>query len=839
MPHRLADRRVSSPLVSPISSPDGSSSPVRPAHSLAGEPATGPSSAAPRPRPSAELTEPTETPATGDDPSRDDPTGHDPSKDDPSRHDPSKDDPSKDDPTGHDDVGSVAERATRDLAAQFEDEKPGRVLSGPAGLLLTAAALTVGALSLWQVFRPLSQGSKYYLIIFLAGVLPLVFLAYPADLRLRARLAARRRRRTNNGGTNGTGSSGTNNGSAKGNHGADAPVLSRPASTTPTATDWVLVVLAVAACLYPVLPVPLGSGGGGYNAFLDRQGLLVPADLAMGTILLLLLLEACRRTTGWILPAVCLLFLGYGYYGGLLPQSWPVAHAGLDFSQLVDAFYNSDSGFYGTPLDVAASYIVLFTIYGAVLELSGAGRFFVELSAAAFRRSRTAAGRTAVASGFLLGTVSGSGAATTVSIGAVTWPLLRRAGYPPERAGGMLAAAGVGAILSPPTLGAAAFIIAEYLGVSYLQVLGWATVPTVLYYLGILLSVEIDARRSGVRPVVIDVGSPWRLLARFGYHFASLIAIIAFLAVGVSATRAVVFATLLAVALSFLDRTKDRAKDRTKDRAKDRAYRLTPARLVTALVTGVRGVLAVSAVCAAAGIITATTTKTGLGPQAAALLIGGAKAATSNPTVVLVLTALLAAVALTLLGLAVPVTASFVIGWVIVGPALLDLGVSAPAAAMFVFYFAVLSEVSPPTALAAVAAAAVTGGRLVPTMWQTLRYALPAYLIPIAFVITPAGLGLLGIGGVQRIAFAAVVTALSVAVLAVAAGGWLPGVGPAGAPERVLGALAGVTLLWLEPVPVMVGAALAAVAAAGVFVRRGSAGRPSSGSPANPVEEQL
>ncbi|MEU7921420.1 TRAP transporter permease [Micromonospora zamorensis] len=686
------------------------------------------------------------------------------------------------------------------------------MLSGPAGLLLTAAALAVGALSLWQVFRPLSQGSKYYLIIFLAGVLPLVFLAYPADLRLRARLAARRRRRANNG---------------SGNHDTDAPVLTRLATTTPTATDWVLVVLAVAACLYPVLPVPLGSGGGGYNAFLDRQGLLVPADLAMGTILLLLLLEACRRTTGWILPAVCLLFLSYGYYGGLLPQSWPVAHAGLDFSQLVDAFYNSDSGFYGTPLDVAASYIVLFTIYGAVLELSGAGRFFVELSAAAFRRSRTAAGRTAVASGFLLGTVSGSGAATTVSIGAVTWPLLRRAGYPPERAGGMLAAAGVGAILSPPTLGAAAFIIAEYLGVSYLQVLGWATVPTVLYYLGILLSVEIDARRSGVRPVVIDVGSPWRLLARFGYHFASLIAIIVFLAVGVSATRAVVFATLLAVALSFLDRTKDRS------------YRLTPARLAAALVTGVRGVLAVSAVCAAAGIITATTTKTGLGPQAAALLIGGAKAATSDPTLVLVLTALLAAVALSLLGLAVPVTASFVIGWVIVGPALLDLGVSAPAAAMFVFYFAVLSEVSPPTALAAVAAAAVTGGRLVPTMWQTLRYALPAYLTPIAFVITPAGLGLLGIGGVQRIAFAAVVTALSVAVLAVAAGGWLPGVGPAGAPERVLGALAGVTLLWLEPVPVMVGAALAAVAAAGVFVRRGSAGRPSSGSPANPVEEQL
>ncbi|MGN9775337.1 TRAP transporter permease [Micromonospora sp. H33] len=691
-------------------------------------------------------------------------------------------------------------RDVRDLAAHFEDEKPGRVLSGPVGVLVTGTTLAIALLALWQVFDPLPQGSKYYLILFLAGVLPVVFLAYPADLRL-----PRRRPETNPG---------------------PAPVdATEPSRARPTVPDWVLAAVAVVTCLYPVLPISVGAGGGGYDAFLDRQGLPAPLDVAMGTALLLLLLEACRRTTGWILPAVCLVFLGYGYYGGLLPQSWPVAHAGLDFAQLVAAFYNSDSGFYGTPLDVAATYIVLFTIYGAVLDLSGAGRFFVELSAAAFRRSRTAAGRTAVASGFLLGTVSGSGAATTVSIGAVTWPILRRAGYPAERAGGMLAAAGVGAILSPPTLGAAAFIISEYLGVSYLQVLGWATVPTLLYYLGILLSVEIDARRSGVRPVVIETGSAGRLLARFGYHFLSLFVIVGLLAVGFSATKAVVAATVLAAVLSFLDRR----------------HRLTPARLLSALSTGVRGVLAVTAVCAAAGIITATTTKTGLGPQAAALLVGGAEAVSSDPAVVLALTALLAAVALSLLGLAVPVTASFVIGWVIIGPALLDLGVAAPAAAMFVFYFAVLSEASPPTALAAVAAAAVTGGRLVPTMWQTLRYALPAYLIPLAFVITPTGLGLLGIGGPERIAVAGAVAALSVTVLAVAAGGWLPGVGPAGTPERVLGALAGVALLWFEPVPVTVGAVLAAAMVAGVLVRRGSAGRtggPSAGPRVNSREEK-
>ncbi|MFR9778754.1 TRAP transporter permease [Micromonospora sp. MS34] len=739
--------RVSCPLVSPVRSPDGS--PPTPRPTGAPTPASTVESA-PVPLPPDEG-------AVGD-------------------------------PVWADDGPVAAHHDTRELAAQFEDEKPGRVLSGPVGLLFTGVTLAIALLALRQVFFPLAQGSKYYLIIFLSGVLPMVFLAYPSGLRpplLR--------------------------------QGATVPAARRG----PTPVDWLLAVTALVSCLYPVLPVTIGAGGGGYDAFLDRQGLLDPLDVAMGTVLLLLLLEACRRTTGWILPAVCLLFLGYGYYGGLLPQSWPVAHAGLDFGQLVDAFYNSDSGFYGTPLDVAASYIVLFTIYGAVLDLSGAGRFFVELSAAAFRRSRTAPGRTAVASGFLLGTVSGSGAATTVSIGAVTWPILRRAGYPPERAGGMLAAAGVGAILSPPTLGAAAFIIAEYLGVSYLQVLGWATVPTILYYLGILLSVEIDARRSGVRPVVIATGSAWRLLARFGYHFLSLIVIIVVLATGASAIRAVVIATALAAALSFLDRR----------------HRLTPARVVEALSGGVRGVLAVSAVCAAAGIITATTTKTGLGPQAAALLVSGAQAVSSEPAAVLALTALLAAVALTLLGLAVPVTASFVIGWVIIGPALLNLGVAAPAAAMFVFYFAVLSEVSPPTALAAVAAAALTGGRLVPTMWQTLRYALPAYLIPIAFVITPTGLGLLGIGGLERIAVAGVVSACGVTLLAVAAGGWLPGVGPAGLPERILGAVAGLVLLWLEPVPVTVGAVLAALTVAGVLFRRASA-RPAAGAPAQLVDHR-
>jgi TRAP transporter 4TM/12TM fusion protein len=649
---------------------------------------------------------------------------------------------------------------------RFDDEeRPARTLTGPLGTGVAVVACAAALLVLWQVFRPLAQGSQFYLIIFLAVTLPLVFLVYRSGLPPRRRVAP-------------------------------------AAADRPSGADWALAIATLLVCLYPVSPLR-----GGYDAFLDRQGLLAPADVLAGTIMLGLVLEACRRTTGLALPLVCLAFLAYGYYGGLLPQDWSVAHAGLDFGQIIDALYNSGSGFYGTPLDVAATYIVLFTIYGAVLDGSGASRFFVDLSVAAFRRSRGAAGRTAVAAGFLLGTVSGSGTATAVSIGAVTWPLLRRAGYPPEQAGGMLAAAGVGAILSPPTLGAAAFIVAEYLDVSYLTVLGWALLPTVLYYLGILLAVEIDARRLRTRAADVPPAGAGRLLGRFGYHFSSLVLIVVLLAAGQSATRAVVYATVLAAALSFLDR-------RT---------RLTPRRLFGALATGVRGVLPVVAVCTAAGVITAVTTKTGLGAQLASLLVSGAHAITDNPSAVLALTVLLAAVALAVLGLAVPVTASFIIGWVIIGPALLALGVSAPAAAMFVFYFSVLSEVTPPTALAAVGAAAITGGRTMPTMWQALKYALPAFLVPVAFVLTEPGEYLLARGPWTGVLWASLVAMCAVAGLAVATGGWVPGIGAAGPVSRVLAGLAGLLLLYLAPLTIVIGGvALVLAAVLAVIQRRGS-----------------
>jgi TRAP transporter 4TM/12TM fusion protein len=644
--------------------------------------------------------------------------------------------------------------------AAYEDEKPARQLTGWVRHVVAAGCVLVGLLAIYQVFFPLAQGNQFSLILFLAAVLPLTLLCYRSGLRL-------------------------------GRHRAAAPPTPR---VNPTPVDWLLAVAALAACLYPVLPFQIADGGGGFDEFLGRQGTPAAVDVIVGTIVLLLVLEACRRTTGAALPIVCLLALGYAYYGGYLPQGAAIAHAGVDWGQIISASFIQSTGLYGVPLDVAATYIVLFTIYGAVLDASGASKFFIDLSFAAFRKSRAAPGRTVTLAGFLMGSVSGSGTATTVSLGSVTWPVLRRAGYPAENAGGMLAAAGIGAILSPPTLGAAAFIIAEYLQVSYLTVLVWAIVPTILYYLGILLAVEIDARRYGTREVDVTTDSAWRLLGRFGYHLISLAMIVVFLAMDVSAVRAVVYATVVQIVLSYLDRQ----------------HRLTPAKLYHALATGVRGVLSVAAVCAAAGVIAAMITRTGLGLQLNSILVNTARGVTENPTAVLILTAMFAALAVSVLGLAVPVTASFVISWVIIGPALQDLGVAAPAVAMFVFYFAVLSEVTPPTALASVAASAITGGRVIATMWQTWKYTLPAFLVPFAFVLTDNGEGLLGLRSIGDMAWTAAVGALAVAALAVVTGGWL--IRRAGWPERLLCAAAAALLLYLHPVTIAVGVGLIAAA---------------------------
>jgi TRAP transporter 4TM/12TM fusion protein len=569
--------------------------------------------------------------------------------------------------------------------------------------------------------------------------------------------------------------------------------------------DVVLALLGVASIAYLLID---------FDEFIERAVEPTRWDLFFGVCLILLVLEGVRRTSGAILAGVVASFLVYAFAGPWIPA--PFTHRGYDVERLVGQLYMTLEGIFGTALDVSATFIILFTIYGAVLAYSGAGEFFIDFALAVTGGKRAAAGRTIVLSSFLLGGPSGSGVATTVTIGSVAWPMLAKAGYPRDAAGGLLAAGGLGAIISPPVLGAAAFLIAEFLKISYLDVIFMATIPTCLYYLGLFLMVELDARRLGVQNVDLRPRQPMgSMIRQRGFHFTSLVAIIAFMIWGFSPIIAVFWAIVLAAALSFL--------------RKETALRFWPGdvplhktRMAEALRSGSVGVLAVAATCAAAGIIVGVVTLTGLGLKFSSIVI---QFAHGN----LLLTAIFTSLVVWIVGLAVPVTASYIICAVIAAPALTKLGVPDFAAHMFIFYYAVLSEVSPPTALSPFAAAAITGGDPYKTTMQAWKYTLPAFLVPFAFVLDPSGVGLLLKGSPLEIAHVTITAAIGIAALACGTQGWM--LVRASRVERVLFILAGLLLVYPTPAADVGGLVLVAIAVVSQWRKRRGAALPVPASP--------
>jgi len=472
-------------------------------------------------------------------------------------------------------------------------------------------------------------------------------------------------------------------------------------------------------------------------------------DKVLGVILILLILEATRRTTGLIMPAVVVAFLIYAFVGPYLPAPW--THRGYDIDRIVGHMYMTLEGIFGVPIDVSSTFIILFTIYGAFLEFSGAGKFFIDFSFAAMGGKPSGAGRTVTLASFLLGGPSGSGVATTVTLGSVAYPMLVKAGYSKDAAGGLLAAGGIGAILSPPVLGAAAFLIAEFLKISYMDVILMAAIPTCLYYWSIFLMVELDAKKFGVKQVTFDkTYTLGKLTYLYGYHFVSLIAIVGIMVIGYTPIMAVFWATVIAFAASFI----------RKDTA------LYPKKLIRALRGGSIGVLSVASTCAAAGIIVGVVTLTGLGLKFSSIIISYAGGS-------LLLTAIFTALIVWVIGLAVPVTASYIISAIIAAPALIMLGVPDVAAHMFVFYYAVLSEVSPPTALSCFAAAALTGGNPYRTTLYAWKYTLPAFIVPFMFTLDPKGVGILLKGPPMDVIWTIITSFLGLSALAAGVENWL------------------------------------------------------------------
>src|SRR5467141_3270857 len=528
--------------------------------------------------------------------------------------------------------------------------------------------------------------------------------------------------------------------------------------------DWAAAFAAVAVIAYVL------QGG---DDIWDRNTSPDNWDIVFGTALILLILEGMRRASGWVMPIVVASFVLYALFGEQLPGSW--AHRSYEVGRLVGHLYMTLEGIFGVAVDVSSSLIILFTIYGAFLQFSGAGKFFIDFSFSAMGGKSSSAGRTVVLASFLLGGPSGSGVATTVTLGAVAAPMLAKVGYSKDEAGGLLSAGGLGAIISPPVLGAAAFIIADFLKISYLDVVLMATIPTCLYYLALFIMVEIDVRKFGMKDVTFEqVETAWNLTKKYWYHFLSLVSIVFFMLWGFSPVMAVFWATLVSAVTSFLRPDTALIPYEVFKTKVPVARGLWNSGLVKALAGGSLGVLNVAATCAGAGIIVGTVTLTGLGLKFSSIVLDYAGGS-------LLLTAIYTSLIVWIVGLAVPVTASYIICAVIAAPAMIKLGVPDFAAHMFIFYYAVLSEVSPPTALSPFAAAAITGGDPYKTTLQSWKYTMPAFLVPFMFVLDPSGVGLLLTGSFKTLgnanwgSIALVTITAAVGIVALAGGlqGWL------------------------------------------------------------------
>src|SRR5467141_2999576 len=580
--------------------------------------------------------------------------------------------------------------------------------------------------------------------------------------------------------------------------------------------DWAAAFAAVAVIAYIL------QGG---DDIWDRNTSPDNWDIAFGIALIILILEGMRRASGWVMPIVVVSFALYALFGEQLPGSW--AHRSYEVGRLVGHLYMTLEGIFGVAVDVSSSLIILFTIYGAFLQFSGAGKFFIDFSFSAMGGKSTSAGRTVVLASFLLGGPSGSGVATTVTLGSVAYPMLVKAGYGKNAAGGLLAAGGLGAIISPPVLGAAAFLIAEFLKISYLDVLLMATIPTCLYYFALYLMVEIDARKFGMSTVKYEqVESLWSLTRQYWFHFLSLVSIVVFMLMGYSPVLSVFWATVFSFATSFLHRdcalfSYDLFRGR-----EPLVKGIFGSKFFKALEAGSTGVLNVATTCAGAGIIVGVVTLTGLGLKFSSIIIEYAGGS-------LLLTAIYTSLIVWIVGLAVPVTASYIICAVIAAPAMIKLGVPDFAAHMFIFYYAVLSEVSPPTALSPFAAAAITGGDPYKTTLQCWKYTTPAFLVSFMFVLDPSGNGLLLTGSIKTlgnadwgsIAVVTITAALGIAALAGGVQGWL--FKRTTWIERLMLIVAGLALVYPTATADIVGLGLFAVVAAIQVLRIRAARQPA------------
>lgn len=490
--------------------------------------------------------------------------------------------------------------------------------------------------------------------------------------------------------------------------------------------DLVLLLAAAAAALYPSANLSYIQNR---MYYVDDPRLL---DYVFGGALIVLILEATRRATGWALPITAAVFLVYGLTLGNQPPA-----------MVLDQLYLTTEGIFGIPLYVSATYVMLFILFGAFVERSGAGQLFMDFALAMAGHTSGGPAKVAVITSSLFGTVSGSAVANVMTTGAFTIPLMKRTGYRPAFAGAVEAVASTGGQLMPPIMGAAAFVMAEFLGVSYLAVAAMALLPALLYYVAVFMAVHFEAKRIGLVGLPkADLPRMRQVLSERGHLFLPLVVIVVVLLAG----RSAAFSALCGIA-SVIPTTWIRKSTR---------HTFGWAAIVEALEAGARNTLVVALACASAGIVIGTITLTGLG-----LSFTGVVLALSQNSLLLALG--LTMVAGIVLGMGLPTTPAYIVQVALLVPALVKLGVQVEAAHLFVLYFAVLSAITPPVAMAVYAANGLSGASLMESSWAAVKLGLTGYIIPFMFVFAPS---LLLMGDFSTVALACATATLGVTCLA-------------------------------------------------------------------------
>ena len=468
--------------------------------------------------------------------------------------------------------------------------------------------------------------------------------------------------------------------------------------------DLVLAVLSAASPAYICIC---------YQQLAMRSGIVTPVDLIMGVMGLLLVIEATRRVVGIPMVVVVLVFLAYAFAGPYMPGV--MAHRGLTVQQLIGHLYYTTEGIFGIALGVSSTFIFLFILFGAYLESTGLGKFFIDLANAVAGWASGGPAKVAVLSSAFMGTVSGSSVANVAGTGSFTIPMMKKLGYRKEFAGAVEAASSTGGQLMPPVMGAAAFLMAEFVGAPYIEIVEAAVVPAMLYFAGLWLGVHLEAKRTNLKGVPRDqLPKAWLIFKERGHLALPLIVIVYLLVSGYTPMRAALVAIVLSILASSLRKST----------------RMKPIEIVNGLESGARNVLGVVIACAAAGIIIGVVTKTGVGLKLASGLLalsGGMLLPTMFFTMITSL----------ILGMGVPTTANYVITSTIAAPALIQMDVPVLAAHMFVFYFGIIADVTPPVALAAYAASGISGGKPLLTGVNASKLAIAAFIIPYIFVLSP------------------------------------------------------------------------------------------------------